>query len=339
MSKWLCNMIVLTIALSLGPCSLNANASDTDTPYVQENDDEEDTFNKDIMTYYSGFDYAYCRLSLVSGCYSAAIQQSCLASLTEEEAKNIDDVLSRTFNLLEKYEIALDHRDFEECKHIINELSLSVPDIKSSLVPVLVPDSLIGSPLVFDEEGLVSDEKGFLTKQGEHVTIIDGGFLTSKNPSSIEELNKWFGLLGEDFTIPFCSLNTDSKAICQLPIIDSETFYLYGYMIVDVSKEFSIDSYTISIVDGKYMVGEEALRELTDDEKELLKDIAMVVAAVRGEKVDLDKFIEAVNNINTKFSEVQIEKFYEFDYSEGDMLFEDEFEFPNDNLSYKKIKI
>ena len=333
MSKWLRNMIALTLALSLGLCSLNANASDTDTPYVQEIDDEEDTFNKDIMTYYSGFDYAYFRLSLVSGCYSAAIQQSCLASLTEEEAKNIDDVFSRTFNLLENYEKALEHRNFEECKPILNDLSLIVPEIKASLAPVLVSDSLTGSPLIFDEEGLVSDEEGFLTEQGEHVTIIDDGFLTSK-PSDIKGLNKWFGLFGDDWSAPYYSLVTDGIAIWQLPIIYPEAFGLYGNMIADVSEEFSIDPFTILIVDDKYIVGEEILRGLSEEEEAIYKSVSLIIAAERGVKVDEEEFTDAVEDIDTKLLEIQIKN--SSDYSDQ-MPFGEEFDLPNDGLSYKKI--
>ena len=334
MSKWLRNMIALTLALSIGSCCLNANASDTDTPYVQEIDEEySDISNKDIMTYYSGFDYAYFRLSLVSGCYSAAIQQSCLASLTEEEAKNIDDVFSRTFNLLENYEKALEHRNFEECKPILNDLSLIVPEIKASLAPVLVSDSLIGSPLIFDEEGLVSDEEGFLTEQGEHVTIIDDGFLTSK-PSDIKGLNKWFGLFGDDWSAPYYSLVTDGIAIWQLPIIYPEAFGLYGNMIADVSEEFSIDPFTISIVDGKYMVGEDVLRGLSEEEEAIYKSVSLIIAAERGVKVDEEEFTDAVEDIDTKLLEIQIKN--SSDYSDQ-MPFGEEFDLPNDGLSYKKI--
>ena len=333
MSKLLRNMSALTLALSLGLCSLNANASDIDSPYVQEIDEEEDTFNKDIMTYYSGFDYAYNRLSLFSGCYSAAIQQSCLASLTDEESKNIDDVFSRTFNLLEKYEIALDHRDFEECKHIINDLSLIVPEIKSSLAPVLVSDILIGSPFIFDDEGLVSDEEGFLTKQGEHVTIIDDGFLTSK-PSDIKGLNKWFGLFADDCLRPYYLLVTDGKAIWQLHIFYPEAFCLYSYMIADVSEEFSVDPFNILIVDDKYVVGEDVLRGLSEEEETIYKSVSLIITAERGAKVDKEEFIDAVEDINTKSLEIQINN--SSDYLDQ-MPFGEEFDLPNDGLSYKKI--
>ncbi len=334
MSKWLRNMIALTLALSIGSCCLIANASDTDMPYVQEIDDEySDISNKDIMTYSSGFDYAYNRLSWISGYYSAAIQQSCLASLTEEEAKNIDDVFSRTFNLLEKYEMALEHRNFEECKTILNDLSLIVPEIKSSLAPVLVSESLIGSPFLFDDEGLVFDEEGFLTEQGKHVTIIDDGFLTSK-PSGIKGLNKWFGLFADDWSVPYYSLVTDGIAIWQLPIIYPEAFGLYGNMIADVSEEFSIDPFTILIVDGKYMVGEDVLRELSEEEKIIYKSVSLIIAAERGIKVDEEEFIDAVEDIDTKLLEIQIKN--SSDYSDQ-MPFGEEFDLPNDGLSYEKI--
>lgn len=334
MSKWLRNMIALTLAVSICSCCLNVNASDTDTPYVQEIDDEySDISNKDIMTYSSGFDYAYNRLSWISGYYSAAIQQSCLASLTDEEAKNIDDVFSRTFNLLENYEKALEHRNFEECKHIINDLSLIVPEIKASLAPVLVSDSLTGSPLIFDEEGLVSDEEGFLTEQGEHVTIIDDGFLTSK-PSDIKGLNKWFGLFGDDWSAPYYSLVTDGIAIWQLPIIYPEAFGLYGNMIADVSEEFSIDPFTILIADGEYIVGEEILRGLSEEEEAIYKSVSLIIAGERGIKVDKEEFIDAVEDIDTKLLEIQIKN--SSDYSDQ-MPFGEEFDLPNDGLSYKKI--
>ena len=334
MSKWLRNMIALTLAVSICSCCINANASDTDASYVQEIDDEySDISNKDIMTYSSGFDYAYNRLSWISGYYSAAIQQSCLASLTDEESKNIDDVFSRTFNLLEKYEIALDRRDFEECKHIINDLSLIVPEIKSSLAPVLVSDSLIGSPFIFDDEGLVSDEEGFLTEKGEHVTIIDDGFLTSK-PSDIKGLNKWFGLFADDCLRPYYLLVTDGKAIWQLHIFYPEAFCLYSYMIADVSEEFSVDPFNILIVDDKYVVGEDVLRGLSEEEETIYKSVSLIITAERGAKVDKEEFIDAVEDINTKSLEIQINN--SSDYLDQ-MPFGEEFDLPNDGLSYKKI--
>lgn len=332
--KLFCNMITLAIVLSLGTCYVDANASVTDISYVQETDDEDlEISNKDILTYYSGFDYAYFRLSLASGLYSTMIQQSALVSLSDLEAKSIDEVLSRTFNLLEKYEKALGDKNFEECKHIINDLSLLVPEIKRSLAPVLIPDSLTGSPLVFDDEGLVSDDEGFLTEKGEHVSIIDDGFFTFK-PSSIQGLNKWFGLLGEDFIAPYYSLVTDGNAIWQLPIIYPEAFGLYVNMIEDVSEEFSIDSFTISVVDDQYKVGEDVLRGLSEEEETIYKSVSLIIAGERGVKVDEEEFSEAVKDINTESFEKQIKEFS--DYSD-DMPFGEEFIFPDEDFSYKKI--
>ena len=105
-------------------------------------------------------------------------------------------------------------------------------------------------------------------------------------------------------------------------------------MIADVSEEFSIDPFTILIVDGKYMVGEDVLRELSEEEKIIYKSVSLIIAGERGVKGDEEEFSEAVKDINTELFERQIKE--SSDYSDQ-MPFGEEVDLPDDNLSYKKI--
>lgn len=325
--KWFCNMIALSIALSLEACYVDANASVTDISYVQETDDEEsDISDKDFLTYYSGFDYAYFRLSWLSGCYSSTMQQSCFVSLTDEEAKKIDDVFSRTLSLLENYEMSLNFYDFEKCNHYIQGLKKIVPEIQEALIPVLVPDLIYGK----DNDELVFDEGCLSLKSGEDITVIDDGFLSSK-PSTIEELNKWFGLFGEDIMAPYSWISTDnnSKVICQLSIIDLKAFSVYNYMIINISNEFSVDPFSIKIINNQILSGEHVLRELTDNEKKIIQSRDLIDAAKRYITISPKTFMSAVDYINKVFEKEQ--EGMKSDYSQDPFPYGEDYDFP-----YKK---
>ena len=332
--KWFYNFVALTLAISLSSFGVNANANTSNVPYMLEVDDEDtEISDEDIVNYCNGFKYAYSQLSLASGCYSAMIQQSFLVSLNDEEAKNVDDVLLRTFNLLGEYEIALNQNNFDDCKVIINDLSLLVPEIKSSLAPILIPEKLIGSSLVFDDGGLVPAKDGFLMENGEVVTIIDNGFFTKK-PSGIEELDSWFWSLGDGFFVPYYALATDCNAVWQLPVICSEAGFLYNYMVSTVITDFSVDPYTVSIVGDNYMCGSRELRELTEKEKAVNQSNAMVFDAERGVKVNSEKFKDNVCAIYYEYLNTQIEMINNLEnlpYDEN--YYPDE----SENFSYNKI--
>ena len=297
--KWFYNFVALTLAISLSSFGVNANANTSNVPYMLEVDDEDtEISDEDIVNYCNGFKYAYSQLSLASGCYSAMIQQSFLVSLNDEEAKNVDDVLLRTFNLLGEYEIALNQNNFDDCK-----------------------------------VGLVPAKDGFLMENGEVVTIIDNGFFTKK-PSGIEELDSWFWSLGDGFFVPYYALATDCNAVWQLPVICSEAGFLYNYMVSTVITEFSVDPYTVSIVGDNYMCGSRELRELTEKEKAINQSNAMVFDAERGVKVNSEKFKDNVCAIYYEYLNTQIEMINNLEnlpYDEN--YYPDE----SENFSYNKI--
>ena len=82
------------------------------------------------------------------------------------------------------------------------------------------------------------------------------------------------------------------------------------------------------------MVGEDVLRGLSDEEEAIYKSVSLIIAAERGIKVDKEEFIDSVEDIDTKLLEIQIKN--SSDYSDQ-MPFGEEFDLPNDGLSYKKI--
>lgn len=320
MSNWLYRLITLTIMTSLLSCSVNANTYKDDSFYAQEVSEQDyDNSNQNSNNDYNGFEYAYSVLAYSFNHYSADIQQNYFLSFTEEEAKQIDNVLSHTFLLLEKYCEALRDNDSESCNLLVEKLSSMVPDIKRSLAPVLVPKNLIGSSLAFDENGPILDEKGFLLENGEHINVVGDGFLFS-NPTSIEELGDWFGLLGDGYCVPYylvsAASHKDNITILQLPLFFSKSVSLYYDMIESVSREFSIDYFQISIVDDKFMVGDRILRKLNEKEKMLYDSICFIILVERGYSADLSSLINETNVIDDSYAELLEEIYKEMIFPE-----------------------